>query len=75
MEMFEGKTRLNFAVLHAGAPCCGMNAGKILYLGSCLLDKEMYERRYFQDHWTRLALIDQRINVIGSRLGLFEQLV
>ena len=28
LEAFEGKTRLNFAVIHAGAPCCGMNAGK-----------------------------------------------
>jgi hypothetical protein len=27
MEVFEGKTRLNFAVVNVGAPCCGMNAG------------------------------------------------
>jgi hypothetical protein len=44
LEAFEGKTRLNFAVIHAGAPCCGMNAGKnvriclqiTLAMGLCL---------------------------------------
>ena len=33
LEVFEGKTRLNFAVLHAGAPCCGMNAGESYQMG------------------------------------------
>jgi len=37
MDAFEGRTRLNFAFMHVGAPCCGMNAAARSFVRNCIL--------------------------------------
>ena len=37
VEELISKSPLNFAVMHMGAPCCGMNAAVRSFVRSCIL--------------------------------------
>ena len=42
--VFDTKARLNLAVVHIGAPCCGMNAAVRSFVRNCIITGEMAQQ-------------------------------
>jgi hypothetical protein len=59
-KVLSGVIRLNLGVIHAGAPCCGMNAAVRSFVRNCIITGEKKARPFYE--------IAEKINIMQTKL-------